>query len=314
MKDRSVSVVIPARGRPDLLRRALESVLSQTTQPHEIIVVDDGSPSALSESLAGRFTREVRFLRHSPGVNAAFARNQGIDAADGQYVAFLDSDDWWEPEHLELCTELLERHPWIGLFGAYRAVAFAGGAAQRRPRRDPDPLESIKQYLFLSGGSTRTSTMVFRRAAAASIRFDDQLEKHQDWDFAIRAQDHGMVGYNNAPTTNIDHAATGRMTGQSRVESTHYLYEKYRHKFTRTERIALLIRVARHALEHGNSLAARQILNFIEDELTASEFMRVTILHILSAHPYLSMLPIISYRLARKYVFLFKYTILRKVI
>src|SRR4051794_37728124 len=96
-----LSVVIPAKDRIEELERALDSVIAQTERDFEIIVVDDGSEAALEPRIgdAHRDPR-LRFLRQ-PNAGPAVARNNGVAAARGELVAFLDSDDTWEPQKLE---------------------------------------------------------------------------------------------------------------------------------------------------------------------------------------------------------------------
>lgn len=94
-----VSVVIPTWNRATLLRRALDSVLAQTVQPAEIVVVDDGSTDDTAAVVASYGAR-VRLLRQA-NAGVAAARNAGIAAARHELIAFLDSDDWWRERYLE---------------------------------------------------------------------------------------------------------------------------------------------------------------------------------------------------------------------
>lgn len=94
-----VSVVVPTFGRPEFLAEALTSVARQTMGDLECIVVDDGSPGPVSLPFAdGRF----RLVRHEQNLGIAAARNTGLSAATGEYVAFLDDDDLWTERRLEL--------------------------------------------------------------------------------------------------------------------------------------------------------------------------------------------------------------------
>ena len=104
-----VSVVIPTFNRRRLLERAVESVLAQSFSDLELIVVDDGSTDTTPEFVSGLGppVRCIRQLRRGP----AAARNRGIRAARGEFVAFLDSDDWWEPEKLAVQIGAMRREP-----------------------------------------------------------------------------------------------------------------------------------------------------------------------------------------------------------
>ena len=105
-KAMDISVVIPTHNRARLLGRALDSVLKQTRPPAEVIVVDDGSTDA-TEALMRRRFPNCRYLRQeNRGVSSA--RNRGIEAAAGEWIAFLDSDDAWLPGKLEAQQRALD--------------------------------------------------------------------------------------------------------------------------------------------------------------------------------------------------------------
>jgi glycosyltransferase involved in cell wall biosynthesis len=108
MREPTVSVVIPTHNRPALVQRAIRSVLAQTRLPDEIIVVDDGSTDNTARVVQA--FRQVRYLRQEhKGVSAA--RNRGIRAAQGDWLALLDSDDEWRPTKLAVQLIALARAP-----------------------------------------------------------------------------------------------------------------------------------------------------------------------------------------------------------
>ena len=106
-KPYSVSVIIPAHNASEYIGRAIESVLAQTLKPDEIIVVDDGSADNTAE--VTKKYESIRYI-HQENAGASVARNIGIEAATSEWIAFLDADDEWMPEKLELQTELLRRN------------------------------------------------------------------------------------------------------------------------------------------------------------------------------------------------------------
>jgi glycosyltransferase involved in cell wall biosynthesis len=106
-----VSVVIPVYNGARYLREALESVFAQTYRPFEVIVVDDGSVD--DSSLIAQSFPEVRYIRQA-NQGVAAARNNAIDTARGQFLAFLDQDDLWTPEKLRLQIGHLLSHPELG--------------------------------------------------------------------------------------------------------------------------------------------------------------------------------------------------------
>jgi len=97
----TVSVIIPTYNRAHLISRVIQSVLDQTYRDFEMIVVDDGSTDNTAEIVNGFNDSRIRYIRHDKNRGAAAARNTGIKAAIGSYIAFQDSDDEWLPTKLE---------------------------------------------------------------------------------------------------------------------------------------------------------------------------------------------------------------------
>jgi glycosyltransferase involved in cell wall biosynthesis len=107
----TVSVIIPTYNRAHLVGQAIRSVLNQTYQDLEIILVNDGSTDNTEEIVKGFNDDRIRYIRHDENKGAAAARNTGIEAALGEYIAFQDSDDEWLPEKLEKQIRVLENAP-----------------------------------------------------------------------------------------------------------------------------------------------------------------------------------------------------------
>ena len=116
MTDDRVSVVIPVRNGERFLAEAIDSVLGQSRPPLELIVVDDGSSDSTSE-VARAFESRVRYVRRPP-LGVADALNSGIDLARGDFLAFLDADDVWTDDKLELQLATLRARPQLdAVFG-----------------------------------------------------------------------------------------------------------------------------------------------------------------------------------------------------
>lgn len=127
MTQPAVSVIIPTYNRAHTLAEAIDSVLAQSRPAAEIIVVDDGSTDGSAELLAGYGDR-IRYLRQdNAGVGAA--RNRGLAAASGDYIALLDSDDHWHPDKLAVQVDILERLPRVALLYSEFEIRKQGGAS-----------------------------------------------------------------------------------------------------------------------------------------------------------------------------------------
>ena len=103
-----ISVVIPTYNREDKVRKAIESALAQSFTDLEVIVVDDGSSDDTGQAFSETFGDRIRYYFQA-NQGASVARNKGIEEARGEWIAFLDSDDVWEKEKLELAAEALDQ-------------------------------------------------------------------------------------------------------------------------------------------------------------------------------------------------------------
>lgn len=127
----TISVVVPVYNRAAVVREAIDSVLSQTRRPDEIIVVDDGSTDDTPKVLA-EYGDRIRCL-HKPNGGAASARNLGVRHAKGDWIAFLDSDDIWLPSHLADLEAVLNRHPDLVWACSNRLDQTTAGGELREP-------------------------------------------------------------------------------------------------------------------------------------------------------------------------------------
>lgn len=178
------SVVVPVYNRAGVLGAALKSVIGQTEQDFEIVVVDDGSsddPRSVAEAIGDP---RIRVIRQANGGGGA-ARNTGIREARGQFIAFLDSDDSFLPHHLGAMRRLLEGTS--GTAGYARIVVDRGaGRALTKPPRGIAPGEDMATYLLCDRGFVPTITTVVPAALAASVLYDTDLREAEDTDFAVR--------------------------------------------------------------------------------------------------------------------------------
>ena len=185
-----ISVIIPTFNRCDLLRQAVASVLGQTEQDSEILVVADGSIDATAAFMASFAIAKVRYFRFPENRGGNAARNEGIRNATGEYLAFLDDDDLWEPNKLELQLKALAVSGadlcWTRV-GLYRA-----DGSLRRFAYYPHPFSNQHRAIMNDNFIGGTSSVVVRRAPVLSAGcFDEALPALQDWDLYIRLLKNG---------------------------------------------------------------------------------------------------------------------------
>lgn len=180
----TVSVIIPVYNRRERLRRCIKSVLEQTWSDLEVIVVDDGSADCPGEVVESFRDSRVRIISQK-NRGAGAARNRGIDSANGRFVAFLDSDDTFNPYHLEKSVAAERASPGVVVYSPV-VMDRGDGRTFIKPVRSLQVGEHIATYLLCDRGFVPTSTLLLDRTVAARIRYNESLPFTQDKDFAIR--------------------------------------------------------------------------------------------------------------------------------
>lgn len=194
-----VSVVIPAYNARAHIGEALDSIIDQDYEPLEIILVDDGSQDGTADYVTKHYPR-VRLIRKENG-GAATARNAGMKASSGEYIAFMDSDDLWLPGKLSAQMNHLAHHPEIQMICTGFAVwrpdeqghfpppesLIPSQAAGDDNAVDPNLSGWIYHKLLLDN-TVWTTTVVMRRALMLKVgEFDETLRLGQDYDYWLRA-------------------------------------------------------------------------------------------------------------------------------
>lgn len=189
-----VSVVIPTLNRPEVVRRAVESVQAQTYQNFEIIVVIDGHDPATEASLASLHEPRLKVISHGKNKGPGAARNTGVQNAVGQWVAFLDDDDEWLPRKLELQVAAAQSIKDRNAIITCRVHAEFGGKRMTWPARQPGENEHISDYLIdrprlrSRPGYVATPTIMVSRELAAAIPFPNDGD-HEDWSWLLLLAD-----------------------------------------------------------------------------------------------------------------------------
>lgn len=182
---RLVSAVIPVRNGAAFLAGAIENVLAQDYQPLEIIVVDDGSTDATADIASGYQDAVHYALQTAAGPSAA--RNRGIKLARGNLIAFLDVDDLWSSNKLNLQAEYLLANPGVEIVqGHIQNILLTGTAAQNGRRFGFEPTSA--PYRYINVGSALYRGSVFDKVGP----FDESMTDNEDVDWFIRAWEQGI--------------------------------------------------------------------------------------------------------------------------
>jgi len=246
VKEPDVTVVIPVHDRPEALNRALMSVLAQESPASiEILVIDDASTVPVSVERQG-----VRVVRHPVNRGAAGARNTGMREARGEFIAFLDSDDIWEPGKLanQLAYLRAAPHDVVGVFTLY--------AFESNPTTRIGPPSNVLDWFayFLLGCRVGPgSTLMFRRRFIALIgEQDTRLPRFEDWDWLLRASRVGRFAVIAGPGALL--TLSGRPTFDTVAACAEHIEEKWRSQLTPSQlrRLRAALNVERAAASAWN--------------------------------------------------------------
>jgi glycosyltransferase involved in cell wall biosynthesis len=192
-----VSVVIPTRNRPELVLRAVRSALSQTYKNLEIVVVVDGPDVETVKAVTDLGESRVRVRHLTESVGGAEARNEGVRAALGEWIAFLDDDDEWLPTKVEkqVAAAVESGNP-LGIVTC-RVLLRGGGSDSIVPHKLPAPGRPMSEYVL---GAPRnwfqTSSYFVSHALMLLVPWTKDLKGLQDYDWFLRA-----TGYPGATLT-----------------------------------------------------------------------------------------------------------------
>jgi glycosyltransferase involved in cell wall biosynthesis len=182
----TISVIIPVFNRRGEVLRALASVRAQTLLPDEILVVDDASTDGTPDVVAALQDRRIRLIRHPTNRGAAAARNTGIEAAAGAWVALLDSDDEWDARKLALQMEALRNAP-ADMVASVTGYVIHDYRTGERRRFSPTPRDASLAALVTGCPLGIGSTLLARRQVFAEVGLlDPDLPRLEDWEWLMR--------------------------------------------------------------------------------------------------------------------------------
>lgn len=189
-----VSVVIPTRGRPQLVCRAVKSALAQTYPSIEVVVVIDGEDAETVAALQSIDDRRLRSLVLGETAGGSEARNRGVQQSNGEWIALLDDDDIWHENKLEVQMRAALEEKGDAILITCRRINWEPGQPDEvSPWRVIGKEEDPGEYLFCPGSGRRptsgpqTSGILASRALLRAVPFTPGLTCHQDWDWYLRA-------------------------------------------------------------------------------------------------------------------------------
>lgn len=226
-----VSIVVPTHNRPDMLRRAIESLVNQTYRHIEIVVVDDGSHCNVAEVVDSFNDSRIKLLRNKTPCGACHARNIGIDQANGIYITFLDDDDEFLPQRIDrLLTEWDSGYSFVGT-GRYRISKF-----NIKRKMLPEKKITLGDILFkiTIGNSVFTKTERVRLLGG----FDESLTSSQDYDLWVRLIDQYGSAYviqEALYVIHTEHESPRISASSGKVGGHWHFYQKHKSRMSKAQ-------------------------------------------------------------------------------
>lgn len=265
-----MSVVIPTYNRADRLSRAIDSVLDQTFGNFEIIVVDDDSTDDTADVVRRYDDDQIRFVRHDRNRGGSAARNTGIEAATGDFVAFLDDDDAWRANKLAAQVERYERaDSEVGV--VYSGIENVDSNRKTNAIKTPNVEGDVTKRLLLGNFvGTFSVLMVDAETIEATGLLDERFPSWQDWEYYVRLS--REAGFASVPEPLVvrdasDHEQISgdfdtkrETTYPLAVEAFDPIAEEYGRWFKRRMHARLRFRLGYAALLRGRYRTARRWL------------------------------------------------------
>jgi glycosyltransferase involved in cell wall biosynthesis len=209
----SVSVIIPAYNRAGIIGRAIDSVLAQTFDDLEILVIDDGSTDDTVATVRSIGDDRIRCIECKSNRGAGAARNKGIREARGKYVAFLDSDDEWLPEKLQRQVTLMESLPEDWGISCTGAKILKDGCRETVVTPNPNKAGNVYRHYVFGRIYTPTPTLMLRREVFDRVGcFDDKLWRGQDVELLLRVCREHKLAVLPEPLAIVHLATTKRLS------------------------------------------------------------------------------------------------------
>ena len=177
------SIVVPTYNREDSILNTIEGCLAQSLADFELVIVDDGSEDNTADAVKAVEDPRICYI-YQDNSGPAAARNRGVEAASGKYIAYLDADDKWYPEYLATAHDFIKagNHRFV-----YSQIIVDRGVGRYwiKPDRKIEASESIFDYLYIHGGFIQTSTMIVETNLAQRITWDEAVTFGDNDQYAI---------------------------------------------------------------------------------------------------------------------------------
>nr|WP_275440132.1 glycosyltransferase family 2 protein [Paenibacillus sp. ACRRY] len=214
-----ISIIMPVYNRQESIACAIESILNQTYSNFELIIIDDGSTDKTCSIISSFSDDRIRYFLLKKNIGAAAARNVGIHRAKGQWIAFQDSDDYWDPSKLRKQVQLIDdRSPSI-IFSSF--VRNKKGSKEYIPKNQKDiiiPKEGRLNKQLLRGNFIATPTVLMPKVFFEKFGgFNEQMPRFQDWELWLRLSSDCNFIWIDEPLVKVEYTENSISSDRSKM-------------------------------------------------------------------------------------------------
>lgn len=206
-----ISVIIPMYNSEATIQRVISSVLIQTYNNLEVIIVDDASSDCSADIINSIKDSRIKYIKNQKNMGPAASRNIGVKQARYDYIAFEDSDDEWLPDKLKMQMELMNSDKELGL--VYCAYTYTTEKSQIKVPPNCYKKEELEGYIFESiwkENKIGTPTILMKKECFNNVGgFNSSLKSIEDWEFVLRVAQKYKIGYLNQAMVNADYTREG---------------------------------------------------------------------------------------------------------
>ena len=212
-----MSVVVPANNAERYISEAIESVLNQTFEDYELIIVNDGSTDRTEDIILDyqKMDPRIIYLKNEENLRICRTLNRGLEAARGDYIARMDADDWSYPARLEKQLDYMRNNPDVVLVGSFIHVA-DGDMNVLNTRSYPLTDREIRSTLLKYSTFAHPVVMYKRQEALKCGKYDPSLYDSEDYDFYFRIGRHGKFA--NLPETLLKLRTHKKSVSHTRIQ------------------------------------------------------------------------------------------------
>ncbi len=263
IKKPKVSVVIVTYNRPQFISRAIQSALNQTYQDFEIIVVDNGMEQPAENIVKSFNDKRIRYIQNNKNTGCSGGKNIGIKNARGEFIAFLDDDDIWLPEKLEIQMKKFKNAPKDAGFCFAAVIDILDN--QEKAGGAPNAMANYYERALKKFNGFLACTLVIKRSVFNQVGvFDEKLPSHTDIDLVIRiAKKYKGIGINK-PLAKMTRLSSHQQMGSSykrRIRGREMLLAKYHSEFKKRPKALAkhLFKLGTFYRKDGQFLGAKKV-------------------------------------------------------